>query len=567
MSTLGFVMLCHTALHRAAQVARHWAERDCPVVIHVDKSVGRERYDEFRKDLADLENVRFCKRHRCEWGTWSLVEASQTASEMILREFPGVRHVYLASGSCLPLRPVDDLRAYLSARPNTDFIESVTIRDVDWTVGGLNEERFQFRFPFSWKRNRHFFDRYVELQRKVGFRRRIPEGIVPHLGSQWWCLTRQTLSAILEDPRRRELERYFKLVWIPDESYYQTLARNYARNIESRSLTLSKFDFQGKPHVFYDDHLHLLRRSDCFIARKIWPKATRLYATFLSADHTGERMAEPAPGKIDRVFSKALERRTRGRSGLYMHSRFPNEGWENGRTAAPYSMFHGFNDLFDDFEGWLSRRLGTTVHGNLFAPQKARFAGGGDVYAGCLSADPKLRDYNPEAFLKNLIWNTRGERQVFMFGPQDTQQHGAFMANDANAQISVITGAWAVRLFSANRNFADIRAEAARLQRREAKFIETLRERGARADIRIWTLAEFIEDPMENLQGILDAMEGAPLQRLTEAPRMRDLRGFPQFLQSLKNQGMNPFVVGDFPQEGYGPPMQTGDGSRPYLVQ
>ena len=43
--TVGFVMLCHTALDRAAQVARHWAERDCPVVIHVDRRVRRRAYD------------------------------------------------------------------------------------------------------------------------------------------------------------------------------------------------------------------------------------------------------------------------------------------------------------------------------------------------------------------------------------------------------------------------------------------------------------------------------------------------------------------------------------------
>lgn len=567
MSSLGFAMQCHTALDRAAEVARHWAERDCPVVIHVDKSVSRVRFEEFRKTLSDLENVRFCKRVRCEWGTWSLVAASQNAGAMMLSEFPSVRHVYLASGSCLPLRPADDLRAYLNARPMTDFIESVTIGEVDWTVGGLNEERFQLRFPFSWKRHRYLFDRYVDLQRRVGFKRRMPENVVPHFGSQWWCLTRQTLSAILEDPERDRFENYFKLVWIPDESYYQTLVRNYSRNIESRSLTLSKFDFQGKPHVFYDDHLHLLRRSDCFVAREIWPRAGRLYRTFLSAEHSTERMAEPAPGKIDRVFSKAVERRTRGRSGLYMQSRFPNPGWENGRTASHYSVFHGFNDLFDGFEAWLTRRLGTTVHGNLFAPGKAQFSGRSQIFAGNLSANAALRDYNPQAFLTNLVWNTRGERQVFMFGPQDNQEPGAFMANDDNAQISVISGAWAVRLFAANRNFADIRTEAARLQRREAAFIGTLRDRSARSEIRIWTLAEFIEEPMENLQAILDSMEGAPLLRLTEAPVMRDLKGFPQFLQSLKNQGMNPFLVGDFPNEGYAPIEKSGDGRRPYLVR
>lgn len=566
MSTLGFVMMCHTALNRAAEVARHWAERDCPVVIHLDKRVAKDKNAWLKRELSDLDNVKFCKRHKCEWGTWSLVQASQTGAEMMLEEFPGVRHVYLASGSCLPLRQVDELRAYLAARPMTDFIESVTIRDVDWTIDGLNTERFQLRFPFSWKRHRFLFDRYVEFQRNIGFKRKLPEGLQPHLGSQWWCLSRQTLSAILQDPARREFDRYFKLVWIPDESYYQTLVRNYSRNIESRSLTLSKFDFQGKPHVFYDDHLHLLRRSDCFVARKIWPRAGRLYETFLNDDVAGARKAEPTPGKIDRVFAKALERRTRGRPGLYMQSRFPNNDWENGKTAAPYSVLHGFNELFLDFEPWLSRRLGTSVHGNLFCEKRVRFAGDADTFAGCLSAAPELRDYNPERFLTNLIWNTRGERQVFMFGPQDNQRPGSFMASDSNAQISVITGAWAVRLFTANRNFGDIRTEAARLQRCEVEFVNTLRDVRSRAEIRIWSLAEFLEEPMENLQRILDAMEGAQASRLTEAPKMASLAGLPKFLQNLKNQGMNPFAVGDFPQEGVAP-SPTGADNRPYLVR
>jgi hypothetical protein len=103
------------------------------------------------------------------------------------------------------------------------------------------------------------------------------------------------------------------------------------------------------------------------------------------------------------------------------------------------------------------------------------------------------------------------------------------------------------------------------MQRREVEFVNTLRHVKSRADIRIWTLAEFIEEPMENLQGILDPMEGANALRLTEAPRMADLSGFAGFLQSLKNQGLNPMTVGDFPQEGlaHRPP---NDRNRPYLV-
>ncbi|MFN4154433.1 MAG: beta-1,6-N-acetylglucosaminyltransferase [Paracoccaceae bacterium] len=564
--TIGFVMLCHTALDRAAQVARHWAERGCPVVIHVDRRVAAKPYGQLVADLADLGNVRFSGRHACEWGTWGIVAASQEAATVLLRDFPEVRHVYLASGSCLPLRPVEELRAYLNERPKTDFIESVTTEDVGWTIGGLNFERFTLRFPFSWRKQKWWFDTYVKLQRMVGFRRKIPAELVPHLGSQWWCLTRQTLSAILEHPERAAIDRYFQKVWIPDESYFQTLVRQVSSTVESRSLTLSKFDFQGKPHIFYDDHLQLLRRSDCFVARKIWPDAVKLYGAFLSDDRSRQAAAEPNPGKIDRLFAKAVERRTKGRPGLYMQSRFPNENFENGRTAGPYSVFCGFADVFENFEIWLSKASGTRVHGHLFAPDRVHFSGGETVYNGALCDSAKVRDYNPKSFLTSLIWNTRGERQCFQFGPADTQDLNWFMSLDGNAQISVISGAWAVPLFHSNQNFGEIRREAARLQKVEQEFLNILRSPYTKARVRVWSLAEFVENPMEPLQTIIDEIGPRQGRRLSEAPRMADLTGFGQFLQNLRNQGMQPVLMGDFPV-GDDPATKSTRRGRPYLVK
>lgn len=564
--SVGILMLVHTAFGRAEQVARHWTKYGCPVVIHVDASVKPRKYKNFVKALEGVPNVRFCKRHKCEWGGWGLVAASQSAGETMLTEFPDVRHIYLSSGSCLPLRPVQELIDYLEARPRIDFIESATTADVPWTVGGLDAERFTLHFPFSWKKNRFLFDKWVDIQRFLRVKRRIPNGVVPHMGSQWWCLTRQTLSAILQDPDRETFDRYFKRVWIPDESYFQTLARLYSSNIESRSLTLSKFDFQGKPHIFYDDHLQLLRRSDCFVASKIWPNASKLYNGFLRDPSGAIKMSEPNPAKIDRIFAKAVERRTKGRTGLYMQSRYPNEGWENGMTFGRYSVFHGFAELFEDFEPWLTRATGARVHGHLFAPERAEFEGNQRVINGALSDAPKNRDYNSIAFLTNLIWNTRGERQCFQVGPRDEGAPVWFFAKDPNAQVSVISGAWAIPLFKSNLNFADIRKEAARLQKLENDQLFALRSPYAKARVRIWTLAEFIEAPMEPLQTIIDEIGPEKARRLAEAPRMTDLTGFGQFLQNLKNQGMHPYLMGDFPvsqteTEQKKPPR------KPYLVQ
>ncbi|MGP6089033.1 DUF5927 domain-containing protein [Antarctobacter jejuensis] len=564
--SVGVVMLVHTAFHRAEQVARHWRRAGCPVVIHVDAKVPSEVFRKFRNALSDQPDILFSKRHRCEWGTWGLVAASQDAAELMLDRFADVRHVYLSSGSCLPLRPVSELQSYLAERPRTDFIESATTADVPWTVGGLDHERFTMWFPFSWRKQRYLFDKFVDLQRSLGYERRIPPALTPHMGSQWWCLTRQTLTAILQDPNRARHDRYFRHVWIPDESYFQTLARLYSTQIESRSLTLSKFDFQGKPHIFYDDHLQLLLRSDCFVARKIWSQADRLYELFLGDPNAAHQRQEPNPGKIDRIFAKAVDRRTRGRPGLYMQSRFPHAGWENGVTAGKYSVFQGFSDLFLDFEKWLARTTGAQVHGHLFAPERAEFAGGQRIVAGALSDNAKLRDVNPKAFLTNLLWNTRGERQCFQFGPRDNAKALIPMSRDPNAQISVISGGWAVPLFQSNANFADIRAEAALLQKAEAKMLDILRHPECKARIRIWTMADFIEAPMEPLQTLIDEIGQKGTRRLAEAPRLADLAGFGQFLQNLKNQGMHPYLMGDFPVDP-APANRPGKTLKPYLVR
>ena len=107
--TLGVVMLMHTAFDRAEEVVRHLAAAGCPVVIHIDKPVNPPAFARFRDALSDLPDVRFSPRFRCEWGSWGMVAATQAAATQLLAEFPQVRHVYLMSGSCLPLRPVAEL--------------------------------------------------------------------------------------------------------------------------------------------------------------------------------------------------------------------------------------------------------------------------------------------------------------------------------------------------------------------------------------------------------------------------------------------------------------------------
>ncbi|MDS9467047.1 beta-1,6-N-acetylglucosaminyltransferase [Paracoccus sp. MBLB3053] len=542
---LGIVMLCHNELPIATRMAQVWANGGVPVAIHVDAKASSDALATMKIDLARRDEIIFTPRHPCEWGTFSLVRATQDAASLLLDRFEDVTHVMVVSGSCLPLRPVADLEAFLACHPRRDFIESVTAGDVGWTVGGLNEERFTLRFPFSYRRHRKLFDRYVDLQRKLKLKRRIPDGLVPHLGSQWWCLTRTTLRAILADPRRAEFDAYFSRVWIPDESYFQTLARRHSTGIESRSLTLAKFDEQGKPYIFYNDHRQILEESRCFVARKIWPNATALYTHFPRPLQGEPSFAEPQPERLDRIIAQAVARRRLGRPGLYMQSRFPQLDRENGKTAGPYAVLQGFSDLFPDFEQWLAERVDADVHGHVMARYGVEFSGRSQIGPGGLSDSAALRDLDARGFIANLI-RISHRMQIIQYSPRDQQDLNWFMATDPNARIFVITGAWAVPLLHSGMPFDDIRRIAAILQRTELEQIATLNSVWLKARTKIWDLGDFCARPADALRSVIRDLGGDP-QVAANLPPMRQMAGMGRFLQRLRNAGLRPQLMGEFP--------------------
>lgn len=538
---LGVIMLCHADLDMAARLARQWLEGGARVAIHVDIKTPQPEMDRLRAALAGSDSVIYSPRQGCDWGRFSLVRATQDAAEHLLRTWPDLTHVYLASGACIPLRPVAELRAWLADDPQRDYIESVTANDVVWAVGGLNEERFTLYFPFDWRRHRRTFDRFVDLQRRLRIRRRMPPGLSPHLGSQWWCLTAATLRAILTDPRRPEYDRYFRSSWIPDESYFQTLARHHAVRLESQSLTLAKFDHNGRPYQLYDDHIQLLEASNCFVARKVWPGAGGLLDYFPRPN--AEVLVPPDPVQIDRSINRTVRRRTLGRPGLYMQSRFPRKDAENGKTAAPYAIFQGLSDLYPEFEPWLGAHLTGMVHGHLFGPDQVEFAERRQTGPGAIPASVAMRDHDPQGFLTSMI-RISDRMQVYQFSPRDNQSLNWFIATDPNAHLFVVTGAWMLPILHSGMPFDDIRRIAATLQKVELAQLQVLHSIWIKARVQVWDLADFLARPKELLDNALWQIDpNAEIVR--DLPQLRDMTGLDDLLRRLRNSGLRPRLTGD----------------------
>ncbi len=279
MVQIAYILLCHKDPDAIiAQARRLTAVGDC-LSIHFDASAPAAAFEKIRAALADNPNVTFAARRlKCGWGEWSLVAATLEAVKSAVAAFPQATHFYMLSGDCMPIKSAEYAHAFLAAE-NVDYIESFDYFESGWIKTGFVEERLIYRHYFNERQRSWLFYTSFELQKRFGLKRPIPEDLQMMIGSQWWCLRRSTIEAVLAFCRdRRDVMRFFSTTWIPDETFFQTIVRHLVarEEIRSRTLTFLMFSDYGMPVNFYNDQHDLLLSQDALFARKISPEAKEL---------------------------------------------------------------------------------------------------------------------------------------------------------------------------------------------------------------------------------------------------------------------------------------------------
>ena len=289
MAKIAFILLCHKDPDAIIQQAEQLTAVGDYMAIHFDASAPREAFEKIRDALGDNPNVTFAKKRiKCGWGEWSLVQATLHAVEAAVEAFPRATHFYMVSGDCMAVKSARYAKNILD-RDDVDYIESFDFFESDWIKTGMKEERLIYRHFFNERAHKRIFYWSWWAQRKLGLQREIPSDIQVMIGSQWWCLRRRTVEWILEMTRKRkDVMRFFRTTWIPDETFFQTLVRHLVpeHEIKTRTLTFLMFSDYGMPITFYNDHYDLLLSQDFLFARKISPEAKglkdrlgRLYAS------------------------------------------------------------------------------------------------------------------------------------------------------------------------------------------------------------------------------------------------------------------------------------------------
>jgi hypothetical protein len=232
----------------------------------------------------------------------------------------------MVSGDCMPIKSASFAHQMLDAN-DLDYIESYDFFDSNWIKTGFREERLIYRHYFNERTQKRRFYAALGLQQKLKITRAIPADLQIMIGSQWWCLRRRTVEAVLDFTQERpDVMRFFKTTWIPDETFFQTLVRHVVpgREIENRTLTFLLFSDYGMPVTFYNDHYDLLLGQNGLFARKISVEAEGL-RTRLGDLYASDRMDFVISDEGRRLFQFLSGR---GRIGRRFAPRF----WERETT-------------------------------------------------------------------------------------------------------------------------------------------------------------------------------------------------------------------------------------------
>ena len=405
MARVAYVMLAH---EQPDQVAAHVelltaADPSAVVLIHYDGNAPAADFTVLKDRLSsDPRAFVVPDRARCGWGEFGLVQGPLNALREIARLNAEPDYVYLISGSCLPIRPLAELNRFLDEQAGTEFIQA---EDASWMLAGLRRERFEFYFPLSFKKRRRLFDLFVRLQRWLKVKRKPPDMLEPRFGSQWWCLTWSTCRAILAYlDKRPDVSSFFRLTWIPDESFFQTLAFRFAdrSRLAGRTLTLHQFSAKGKPLVFFDEHEPWLFAQKFFFARKISPEATLLKRKIaaIAAEPHRDRPIHEVGGTTPFYAAAIWLRGKRERPGQVFRPDHRVESYPGSmsRNVRPYVMLFGPGTA-TRIAAKAIHRNGGVVLGRLFHRERVGFDDHGEELRGLTPGDVRIRDFDLSLYL------------------------------------------------------------------------------------------------------------------------------------------------------------------------
>jgi hypothetical protein len=243
-----YLILAHKNPFQLARLVAILTHPNAHFVIHVDGRVEKKIFTEFSKNCQET-NIHFLQnRYLSTWGSFELIQATLEGLTYIRKEFATSDRVVFLSGQDYPIKSLDFIIKYFESNPNTIYIEHFKIPFSNWHNGGIS------RFPF--------YDR-ISMQLDI------------YGGSQWMSFPVYAILVIMDFLETNpEYEEYFRYVFVPDESFFQTLFLNCGNTHITQNLKNDSLHFVNwkqshmHPAILTEDDFQTILFNKALFARK-----------------------------------------------------------------------------------------------------------------------------------------------------------------------------------------------------------------------------------------------------------------------------------------------------------
>jgi hypothetical protein len=268
---LTFVILAHKNPVQLQKLTDYLLENGASVFVHIDKKNSAIFHDYIKRN-QNKNSLFIYSEFKVYWGSYNQIKATFLLLRNAL-QYSEFDFISLISGQDLPIKPINELKNFLSTNRNVSFLENHPLPCHWGGNGGLDRFRLlwfiEMPRPFSNLFNKfmvllHFIQNKMRLYKKIS---------VPVYGGANWF----TLNFEMADYVNRFLDnnpdflKSFRFTRCADEIVLQTILLNsdFKNSIENRNLHL--VDWQNGPEyprTFRQEDFERLKTCNAFFARK-----------------------------------------------------------------------------------------------------------------------------------------------------------------------------------------------------------------------------------------------------------------------------------------------------------
>lgn len=271
-----YIIMAHRYPAQLYRLIQRLNDGDSDFFIHIDKTAEFTQFQTV-KDFG--EAVRFIDRVDSKWGGFGSVQASLNGLKAVRETGNQYDQVFLLSGQDYPIKSNEEIDAFFRTSPYSIFVDYFPIPNYKKWPGSDRGGWYRvdkYYIGLKW----HEFFRSKSMNLLATYlpflRRKMPAGMKPFTGSQWWSVDMYALNYILDyDAAHPKYRAFHQYTFVPDELYVHMILANSTdeRIVRSLTDTNKRFLIWEKPDSAHPNTLRktdfaAIKASDHLFARK-----------------------------------------------------------------------------------------------------------------------------------------------------------------------------------------------------------------------------------------------------------------------------------------------------------